>query len=97
MGPPLSIINDFIYMNIIPPVLEVESNLKQEEDRHIRDYYLRGVISKDRLLSFCQSNIPENADRRMLATWNKKISGILTSYDMDILTYAEIFHPLTRS
>lgn len=76
MGPPLSIINDFIYMNVIKPILKKESHGKLTEN-----YFTSKVISKDRLLYYLNANIPDNIIKNMRTTWEKKNSRILDSYE----------------
>ena len=68
MGPPLSIINEFIYMN----VFEHSSN---------EPFTTSKVISKERLKTALEANVPESIkkNKKMMATWNERISGILTA------------------
>lgn len=75
MGPPLSIINEFIYMNVIKPIVKREG--KGPDER----YYQNSVITKDKLHYYLYANIPENISKKMMATWEERIKGILTSYD----------------
>lgn len=74
MGPPLSIINEFIYMNVIKPIV------KKELDGPTEGNFTRTVISKEMLHYYLKANVPENISKKMLATWEERISGILTSY-----------------
>lgn len=76
MGPPLSIINEFIYLNVIKPIV-----VKCESKGPTEDYFARNVISKDMLHYYLKANIPENISKKMMATWEERISGILTSYE----------------
>lgn len=39
------------------------------------------VISKEILHYYLKANVPENISKRMMATWEERISGILTSYE----------------
>ena len=71
MGPPLSIINEFIYMNIIKPILKRESRLESESLSE--KYYDYTVIPKDELKKFLKQNIPENINNKMMATWEERI------------------------
>ena len=75
MGPPLSIINEFIYMNVIKPIVKREG--KGPDER----YYQNSVITKKELHYYLKANIPENISKKMMATWEERIQGILTSYD----------------
>jgi hypothetical protein len=75
MGPPLSIINEFIYMNLIQPIV------KGQSDGFTETKFAREVISREMLQSYLKANIPENISKRMIATWEKRISGILTCYE----------------
>ena len=81
MGPPLSIINEFIYMNIIQPSVERGSfyHLKKEA-------ICRMVIPKDMLLYYLNTDMPEKGSKQQKATWEEKISVILSSYE----TYSRI-------
>lgn len=72
-SPPLSIINEFIYMNVIKPIYK-EGSVELE-------MFTRRVISKEKLLFCLRRNIPENITKRMLATWEERISGTLRSYE----------------
>ncbi len=75
MGPPLSIINEFIYMNVIKPIV------KRESDGPTEGYFARKVISKEMLHYYLKANVPENITKNMRATWEARISGLLTSYE----------------
>jgi sulfatase maturation enzyme AslB (radical SAM superfamily) len=70
MGPPLLIINEFIYYNVIKHIL----NEKQYFD------FFR-VIPIEELRYYLEANIPENISKKMKATWEERILGILTSYE----------------
>lgn len=74
MGPPLSIINEFIYMNVIKPIEKGKSDEPTERD-------FACVISKEMLHYYLMANVPENISNKMKATWEERISGILTSYE----------------
>lgn len=41
------------------------------------------VISKERLKTALEANVPESIkkNKKMMATWNERISGILTAYE----------------
>lgn len=54
MGPPLSIINEFIYMNVIKPIVRMD--LEGPTEGH----FARKVISKETLHSYLKANVPEN-------------------------------------
>lgn len=75
MGPPLSIINKFIYMNVIKPIVKRESNGPTEGN------IASMVIPKEMLHYYLKANVPEKLNKKMLATWEERISGILTSYE----------------
>jgi hypothetical protein len=75
MGPPLSIINQFIYMNVIQPIVNRES------DGPTEGYFARKVIPKEKLHYYLKANVPENISKKKMATWEERISGILTSYE----------------
>ncbi|XP_022974198.1 uncharacterized protein LOC111472781 [Cucurbita maxima] len=69
LGPPLSIINKFIYINVI-------ENLK-----YINSFdYENHVISKEYLTEFLIKNIPENISKQNQILWDKKINEIVTCY-----------------
>lgn len=75
MGPPLSIINEFIYMNVFKHIVNRESyDLKV-------DNFANRVIPREILDSYLKANVPENISKKMMATWKERISGILTSYE----------------
>lgn len=78
---PLFIINEFLYMNLINHIVQNQSGDKDNLQTYIDDDFKYGLISKDGLYSFLKENIPENTNGRMLATWEERISGILTSYE----------------
>lgn len=75
MGPPLSILNEFIYMNVIKPIVKRDSLGLTD------DYFASKLISKEALHYFLKANVPENTSQKMMATWDERISGILTSYE----------------
>lgn len=75
MGPPLKILNEFIYMNIMKPIVKVESEGPHEGD------FADKVISKEILHFYLKANVPENISKKMMATWEERILGILTSYE----------------
>lgn len=80
MGPPLLIINEFIYMNVIKPIL------KRADEGHQANIPKEGFIRympipKEILLYYLNANVPENITKRMKATWEERNSRILTSYD----------------
>ena len=75
MGTPLSIINEFIYMNVIKPIVKVRS------DGPTEDYFSRKVIDKETLHFYLKANVPDNISKKMQSTWDEKISGILSSYE----------------
>lgn len=72
MGPPLSIINEFIYMNVIQP-LNKERNLSKKD-------FFEVVISNEMLQSYLTLNIPDKVNNRQRKTWEERISTILTCY-----------------
>lgn len=68
LGPPLSIINKFIYMNVI---------------HHLRCRsfdYENHVISKKYLTEFLNQNIPEKISKLDKIIWDSKINEIVTCY-----------------
>lgn len=75
MGPPLVIINQFIYMNVIEPIL------KWERVGDLEGLLTNNVITKDILTHYLKAHIPKTISKRMLATWEERISVILTSYE----------------
>lgn len=75
MGSPLSIINKYIYMNIIKPFVKGVSNELTE------DYFENRVIPKDELSKYLMYNVPEKVSKNMMADWEKRISVILTCYE----------------
>ncbi|XP_022974959.1 uncharacterized protein LOC111473779 [Cucurbita maxima] len=79
LGPPLSIINKFIYINVI-------ENLKC-----INSFdYENHVISKEYLTEF--KNIPENISKQNQILWDKKINEIVTCYSHYVKKkYAEVY------
>lgn len=75
MGAPLSILNEFIYINVIKPIQKREGSYKNG------NFTSSEVISKETLHYYLKSNIPDNISKKMMSTWDKRISAILTSYD----------------
>lgn len=74
MGPPLSIINEFIYMNVMKHIHNRDSNVHLVMGNRSKS----SVIPKEELSSFLRSKIPENRSKKML---EENISGILTCYE----------------
>lgn len=74
MGPPLSIINEFIYLNVIKPIVDRSIIDKKES-------FTNMVIPQEILLHFLKSNIPENLVRSKRQIWEERINTILTSYE----------------
>lgn len=75
MGPPLKIINEFIYMNVIKPILKRESSGLTEDDISY------GVFPQNVLEYFLNANVPENISKKMRETWGERIKVILASYE----------------
>lgn len=75
MGPPLSILNKFIYMNVIKPIVKRESYGPTEDDIASR------VIPNDMLHYYLKAHVPEQISKKMRDTWTVKITGILNSYN----------------
>lgn len=73
MGPPLSIINEFIYMNVIKPFMESEDN--------IYSYSFCFVLEKEVLEFYLNANVPKNISKKMRETWDERIQVILASYE----------------
>ncbi|XP_022933021.1 uncharacterized protein LOC111439690 [Cucurbita moschata] len=69
LGPPLSIINKFIYINVI-------ENLKCGDSFD----YEKNVISSKYLTEFLIQNIPENISKQNQILWDKKINEIVICY-----------------
>lgn len=69
MGPPLSIINDFIYMNVM------------KHNVHPFQRSNSSVIPKEEFDYFLRKNIPSNISKKMRESWEENISGILTCYE----------------
>ncbi|CDP17432.1 unnamed protein product [Coffea canephora] len=76
MGPPLSIINEFIYMNVIKPILIGVPDGHTDEA-----YFTRGFIPKETLYSYLKDNVPKKINKKKMKPWDERISGIMTSYD----------------
>lgn len=77
MGPPLKIINDFIYMNVMKHIHNRESNVHPVLGKRSNS----SVIPKEELDYFLRKNIPSNISKKMLESWEENISGILTCYE----------------
>lgn len=75
MGPPLKIINEFIYMNVIKPIRKRESSGLTE------DYITYYVFPQDELEYYLNANVPENISKKMRETWGERIKVILASYE----------------
>lgn len=75
MGHPLSIINEFIYMNVIKPIV------RSHNEGLTEDYFANKVITKELLHSYLKANVPANISNKMMVTWEERISGILTHYE----------------
>lgn len=75
MGPPLSIINEFIYMNVIKPIV------KRESDGPTEGCFASKVIPTETLNYYLKANVPENISKKMKATWGERITGLVTSYE----------------
>lgn len=75
MGPPLSIINEFIYINVIKPID------KEESAGSIMDKFTHKIIPKEKLSTYLRKNIPKNISKRMVATWEKRISSTMHAYE----------------
>lgn len=72
MGPPLSIINKFIYMNV----------RKRSPTGVSSPIFLNHVIPNDYLRFILNETIPKNINKKMRETWEERISSILTSYEV---------------
>jgi len=80
MGPPLSIINEFIYMNAIQPILKMNGlPLVSMEIEKMK--ITRKVIPKEILKTFLEAYKPEMLTKNMRASWDARITRILTSYE----------------
>ncbi|XP_050217571.1 probable DNA-directed RNA polymerase [Mercurialis annua] len=86
MGPPLSIINKFIYMNVIHPIA------RMEPDGPTEDYFTRKVISNETLRLYLMANVPSKISAKTKATFDERIAGILTSYKDYIRNVCGDFH-----
>lgn len=76
MGHPLSIINEFIYMNVIKPVDKMCNHIPTNDDNG------NGVIPKENLQYYLKKNIPDGKmSKKMRATWDERISGTVSSYE----------------
>ena len=74
MGPPLKIINEFIYMNVMKPITKRDPTGLTE---NVITYY---VFPQDILEDYLNANIPENISKKMRETWGERIKVILASY-----------------
>lgn len=70
MGPPLLIINELIYVNIITPLLQRGPTISD----------LEKVISKEALHHYLTQYKPTNINKQKMATWDERINGILAAY-----------------
>lgn len=76
MGPPLSIINEFIYMNVIEHIEIMCGNIPTN------GRYANTVIPKENLHYYLQKNVPDGKmSKKMRETWDERISGTLSSYE----------------
>lgn len=75
MGPPLKIINEFIYMNVIKPISKRESLGLTENDISY------SVFLHEDLEYYLNANVPENISKKMRDTWGERIKVILASYE----------------
>lgn len=84
MGPPLLIINDFIYKNIIKPVLRCEGCEGIDYASYNEDYFRKNIIDKNQLKHFLERNIPTHIKKNKNAynTWLDKNKVIVDTYDM---------------
>ena len=76
MGPPLSIINEFIYMNVIRYFYEDEDQVSEAT------YWKDRVIPLEKLRFFLEALIPKNLNKQKRDTWAERINGILNNYEM---------------
>ena len=83
MGPPLSIINEFIYKNVVKNA----SKLILGEDQGDFDIYCKEMVFplKDLRIAL-EALIPPNLNKQKRDTWAERINGILNSYE----TYTNI-------
>ncbi|KAF3452229.1 hypothetical protein FNV43_RR08327 [Rhamnella rubrinervis] len=80
MGPPLSIINELIYMNVIEPILKGTGDIPT--NGLTKDSFAHMVIPKDLIFSYLKANVPaEKMSKKMRETWDERISGTLSSYE----------------
>lgn len=78
MGPPLAMINEFIYMNIIQPYTDV---LSSDEICRQKKEYCSSVIALDVLHSYLEEHIPtEKLTKQKRERWNYKIQTVLDTY-----------------
>jgi len=78
MGPPLKIINEFIYMNVIIPVLSPNDEYHES--------FCNSIITESKLFKYLMFNVPENLTMSQRATWLEKIDMIVKSY----ITYTNL-------
>lgn len=74
MGPPLAILNEFIYLNLINQII-LKSDMKPN------NFSIYRKIDSEMLTYFLKANIPEKISKRMLSTWEDRINGVLSSYE----------------
>jgi len=84
MGPPLLIINELIYRNIIKPVLRCEGCEGIDYASYNEDYFRKNIIDKNLLKHFLERNIPThiNKNKNAYNTWLDKNKVIVDTYDM---------------
>ncbi|KAJ8425848.1 hypothetical protein Cgig2_000480 [Carnegiea gigantea] len=102
MGPPLLIINELIYMNIIKPVFRCKGCEGIDYASYNEDYFRKNIIDKNLLKHFLERNIPTHIKKNKNAynTWldkNKKrtrmvyafskTKRMLNSYTMSTKSY----------
>ncbi|KAJ8425849.1 LOW QUALITY PROTEIN: hypothetical protein Cgig2_000481 [Carnegiea gigantea] len=85
MGPPLLIINELIYMNIIKPVLRCEGCEGIDFASYNEDYFRKNIIDKNLLKHFLERNIPTHIKKNKNAynTWldkNKKRTRMMYAF-----------------
>ena len=75
LGSPLSIINEFIYMNIIKPIDRIRGFVPKEGT------FSNKLIPKDELEYYLRASIPETISKNKMKPWEDRISVILSSYE----------------
>lgn len=75
LGPPLSIINNFIYKNLFKHIDQLLGN----SDRSYNNMYY--IIPRDELTFYLNKNIPNKISKTMKKSWEERISGILNAYE----------------